>query len=68
MSMKYIRDYYSVPAKRGGLVDVIGNEGMKFRGVITGAKDARIRVRLLCGKRSGLYHPTHNLEYVPPNA
>lgn len=67
MGMQYIRNYYGVPAKRGGLVDVVGDEGMKFRGVITGSKDARLRVRLVCGKRSHLYHPTHHLEYVTPN-
>jgi len=65
--MQYIRDYYGVPAKRGGMVDVVGNDGVKFRGVITGAKGARLRVRLLCGKHSGLYHPKDNLEYLTPN-
>lgn len=67
MSMQYIRDYYGVPARRGGMVDVLGDDGMKFRGVITGAEGARLRVRLLCGKYVGLYHPKYNLEYLPPN-
>lgn len=41
MSMAYIRDFYGVPAKRGGIVFYKGH-----RGVITGSKNAYLRVRM----------------------
>ena len=39
MSMKYIRDYYGVPAKRGGIIEYTGGKS-PVRGVITGADGA----------------------------
>ena len=39
--MEYIRDFYGVPAKRGAIVFYKGH-----RGVITGSKNAYLRVRI----------------------
>lgn len=41
MTMAYIRDFYGVPAKRGGIVYYRGH-----RGIITGSVNAYLRVRL----------------------
>lgn len=56
--MDYIRRFYGVPAKRGRRV--------RFKGVpgtITGSCNARLRIRLDGDKRSGVYHPTWEIEY-----
>lgn len=58
--MEYIRKSYGVPAKRGGEVLYEGKHG-----VITGSYSAYLRIRLDGEKRSKLYHPTYNLEYLP---
>ena len=41
MTLAYIRDYYKVPAKRGTIVYYKGH-----RGIITGSKNAYLRVRM----------------------
>jgi hypothetical protein len=66
MSMKYIRNTYKVPAKRGGLVRMVPPGGAAFAesGVITGARGAYLRVRMAGEKRSRLYHPTWCIEYL----
>ncbi|MFC4373348.1 hypothetical protein ACFO5K_04465 [Nocardia halotolerans] len=66
MSMKYVRDYYAVPAKRGGRVRYTG-DGAPRLGTITSA-DHRIRVRLDGEKRPRIFHPTWELEYLPEEA
>lgn len=60
MTIKYIRDTYKVPAKRGMRIIFEG----KRRGVITGAKGCYLRIRLDGGKHSGNYHPTWEIEYL----
>lgn len=53
MSLRYIREYYGVPAKRG--------EPVKYRGkigVVTGCSDPHVRVRLAGEKIALPYHPT----------
>lgn len=66
MSMEYIRKTYSVPAKRGGKVRMVPPGGPAFaeNGVITGTRDAHLRVRMAGEKRSRLYHPTWCIEYL----
>ena len=64
MSMEYIRKYYGVPAKRGGKVKIINQKvGVQFAGIITGSKDAYLRISIN-RQRSGLYHPTDNIVYL----
>ncbi|MQB00525.1 MAG: hypothetical protein GEU78_09580 [Actinobacteria bacterium] len=68
MSMQYIRDYYKVPAKRGGRIlytyggELIGQPG---EGTIVGAKDQYLRVRF-DSDPSRIYtlHPTWSVEYL----
>lgn len=57
--MKYIRDYYKVPAKRGMTIIANGK-----RGVITSANGPHLMVRIDGAKHSFPYHPTWNMEYI----
>lgn len=59
MSMEYIRTHYAVPAKRGGRVEYEGKPG-----VITGTRDAHLRIRLDGEKHSLPYHPTWHIKYL----
>jgi len=65
MSMKYIRDRYKVPAKRGMIVCYDG-----YMGIITSAS-CYLRVTLTCRHpfpaRFLLLHPTHNVAYLLPD-
>lgn len=62
--MKYIREYYGVPAEIGGRV-IFNCPGIGPRhGTITGAQNAHIRIKLDGEKVSKPYHPTWNLTYV----
>lgn len=58
MSLSYIQDYYGVPAKIGQRVTAHGKPG-----VITGAHNQYIRVRLDGEKQSKIYHPTNGIVY-----
>ncbi len=60
MSLDYIREYYGVPAKRGGRIRYHGRAG-----VITGARGPHVAVRLDGQNHAKPYHPT-DLEYLPP--
>jgi hypothetical protein len=66
VSMKYVRDYYEVPAKRGGRVQYTGGKEPQL-GTIIGARGASLRIRLDGDKRPGFFHPTWELEYLPEN-
>jgi hypothetical protein len=59
MSMRYIRDYYGVPAKRGIRVVADGN-----RGVIRGARGQHLRLRLDGDQRLTTWHPTWQMIYL----
>lgn len=59
MGIDYIRDYYKVPAKRGGRVrDEKGREG-----TITGARGPYVSVRLDDQHHVVYYHP-NSLTYL----
>ena len=62
--MRYIRDRYGVPAKRGAKVcysDLVGN---RF-GVITAARMGFIRIRFDGQKDSdGPFHPVWRIKYL----
>ena len=62
--MAYIRDYYGVPAKRGGRVVYTGAGRREF-GTICGTSSARLRIRLDGMKHSMPFHPTWMLRYLP---
>ena len=60
MSMKYIRDTYKVPAKRGGRVRWNNSEG-----TIYGTDMARLKVRFDGDACQVILHPTdERLEYL----
>lgn len=67
MSMRYIRDYYKVPAKRGGRVRYTGSPDSVFDGTIVGSRGAHLRIRF-DGKPMGSdivdAHPTWKIEYL----
>ena len=63
MSMKYIRNYYGVPAKRGGRVQYTGC-GKNKLGTITSANGARLNIRLDGVKHTMPFHPTWELKYL----
>jgi hypothetical protein len=64
MSLQYIRDYYKVPAKRGGRIRFLDFKGLHVEGTITGAEMGRLRVRMDGESMIGTYHPTWQLEYI----
>ena len=63
--MKYIRDFYGVPAKRGRKVQYLHPGSCEFvNGVITGSRGAHLRIRLEGALKSGLFHPGYHLIYM----
>lgn len=57
--MKYIKEFYGVPAEIGGRVKYLG----KF-GTIVGATQAHLRIRLDGEEYVGYYHPAWRIEYL----
>jgi hypothetical protein len=67
--MERIRQAYGVPAKKGGRVSLLENDGKQWAtGTITGSRDGKIRIRLDGSNFSQNYHPTYCLEYLPEGA
>lgn len=67
MTMQWIRDYYGVPAKRGGRVEYTPCEGSKDSprfGMIIGVSGPHLKVRLDGDKNALPYHPTWQLRYL----
>lgn len=70
--MKYIRNYYGVPAKRGARIKFHSDtakfiQGFLYRskqGTIVSAKGNYIRVRFDNSDRIETLHPTWNVEYL----
>lgn len=62
--MKYIREHYGVPAKRGARVLYRKGHNQEGIGTITSARGARIMIRMDGQNRSGPYHPTWEMEYL----
>ena len=60
MSLKYIRDHYGVPARRGGRV----RYNKKLEGTIIGSEGALLRVHMDGDGFSLKYHPTWKMEYL----
>ena len=60
MSLEYIRNTYLVAAKRGTRVVANGEAG-----VITGGRGAYLRIRIEGRKKTGFYHPTWEMQYLP---
>ena len=57
--MEYIRETYGVPAKVGMKVIADGKPGK-----ITGYRGAYLKIKLEGESKSGLWHPTWNMEYI----
>lgn len=66
MSMKYIRDYYRVNAKRGGRVRYANRCGFgdPREGEIKGARGAYLRILLDGDRTAKTFHPTFDIEYL----
>lgn len=60
--MKYIRDHYRVPAKRGGRIRFTGGMSGAVEGVIVGSRGQYLRVRF--GDDIATLHPTWEVEYL----
>jgi hypothetical protein len=61
MSMEYIREYYAVPAKRGGKLKYSGGPGGPVEMEIIGSRGAYLKCRILEVLNAGLktlVHPT----------
>jgi hypothetical protein len=68
MSLDYIRQQYSVPAKKGARVRYTGDKGPKVNariGTVTGADGAHLRICMDGDSFSQPYHPTWELEFLP---
>ena len=63
MTMEQTRQYYKVPAKRGGRVLYTGGESPRY-GTIRSAKGHYLRIQLDGDKHAGYYHPTWEIEYL----
>jgi hypothetical protein len=59
MSMKWIRDLYKVPAKRGMKVIAQGE-----RGTIVGSRNGYLRIRIDGRKNVFSFHPTDDIKYL----
>ncbi len=62
--MNYIRQYYRVPAKRGGRIKYLGGTGGPRFGTIKSAKGPHLRILLDGDRWPGHFHPTWKLEYL----
>lgn len=63
MTMAYVRDYYRVPAKRGGRIEYTGGKEPRL-GTIVSASNGRINVRLDGDKHALPHHPTWEIRYL----
>ena len=62
--MKYIRDTYGVPAKRGGYINYTDSTGRKWKCRIVSAYGEKLRAVTDAGTMSFFLHPTWNIEYL----
>lgn len=65
MSLKYIRDTYGVPAKRGARIEFLANDQSRWRGTIRSARFGWLRVQFDAKPSDrSLMHPTWNIRYL----
>lgn len=71
MSMKYVRDRYAVPAKRGRRVQYYDKDGvcegswrLRYTGRIMSARQGYLWIRVPTIGRIGPFHPTCGLVYL----
>lgn len=62
--MTRLRNWYEVPAKRGGRIAYTG-DGVRKLGTIKGARNFRLIVLLDGMKNTVSLHPTWKIEYLP---
>lgn len=70
MSLKYIRNYYKVPAFRGTKIIYSSSDGEAIPAKITGSCGARLRARIknhdgAYQRYSHIFHPTWHIIYIP---
>lgn len=63
MTIAWIRDYYRVPAKRGGRVEYTGAGAPKL-GTIKSASGPHLMILLDGSKHAMPFHPTWELRYL----
>lgn len=65
MTMKYVRDRYGVPVRRGGRVIYTGEKHPLF-GTIRSASGGRVNIELDHIRGAMPFHPTWELQYLAP--
>lgn len=65
MSLKFVRKYYGVPARRGAKVARMGRKGEKQYGTITGGQTTTVNVRWKGHLFSEWGINPKNLEFFP---
>jgi hypothetical protein len=65
MSMEWVRNYYKVPAKRGGRVVYTGGKTPEY-GTIKSAKDGKLYIQLdgMTYTHPLPFHPTWEIKYL----
>lgn len=63
MSLRYIRNYFEVPAHRGTRVEFTGGKIPK-QGTIRGSEGMNLRILMDGEAFTSIYHPTRNLRYL----
>lgn len=63
MSMEWVRNYYSVPAKRGGRVIYTGEKEPRG-GTIRSASNGRLNIQLDGMPDAQQFHPTWGIIYL----
>ncbi|SNR99859.1 hypothetical protein SAMN04488503_2262 [Humidesulfovibrio mexicanus] len=67
MSLEYIRNTYGVPAYKDVRVRYTGSDGPQ-EGIIVGALNGYVEIKLDGQLQARPYHPTYGLEYLLPKA
>lgn len=68
MSLEYISNYYSVPAKKGQRISYKPNtNGLAREGKIVGASGQYLKIRFDADAKpfAGVFHPTSGITYLP---
>lgn len=69
VSIKYIRENYTVPAKLGAKIRFTphGDKSKMREGIIVGSKDSYLKVKFGEEKQIAILHPTWSIEYITGN-
>jgi hypothetical protein len=64
MSLKYIRDYYGVPAEEGVRIRYTGDPSGTVDGTITGTNGPHLLVKFDDAPGNSVLHPKWEVEYL----